>query len=136
MWGGSLHNVPEGFKMPTMNLHTLIVNWFVGSKHPLIPPLKFSRPDDYPKVKSMKCTLSKMRKYMKAVLRAANKVGIETGIDGKLIKTVQKANLIYEKTHELFEYNHPRFKRRNVQLVWRTMFDIFVKNGCKYLGEE
>ena len=111
MWGGNLHNVPEGFTMPTMNLHTLIVNWFVGSKHPLIPPLKFARADDFPKVKSMKCTLSKMRKYMKAVIRAANKVGIEVGVDGKLIKSVAKANLVYERVHKLFEYNHPQFKR-------------------------
>ena len=95
-----------------------------------------ARADDFPHVKSMKCTLSKMKKYMKAVLRAANKVGIEVGVDGKLIKSVAKANLVYEKVHKLFEYNHPWFKRRNVQLVWRTMFDIFAAHECKYLGEE
>ena len=40
-WGGKMHNVPEGFKIPRMTLGSLITCWFVGDKRDGIPPLRF-----------------------------------------------------------------------------------------------
>mmetsp|Transcript_14302 Transcript_14302/g.26816 ORF Transcript_14302/g.26816 Transcript_14302/m.26816 type:complete len:268 (+) Transcript_14302:1057-1860(+) len=69
IWGGRLHNLPENFVLPKMNLQTLIVYWFCGSKHPLIPALKNVKSWDFKNPKTMKVVLSQMRVLVSHVLR-------------------------------------------------------------------
>ena len=52
VWGSPqpiIHNVPEGFEIPRMNLQTLIVYWHCGSTQPLVPPLRYVKAYDFPK---------------------------------------------------------------------------------------
>ena len=65
LWGGLFHNVPRGFKLPTMNIQTLMTYWFVGSKHPRVPPLQYVKAYDFLSEKAMKVRLSQMKTMMK-----------------------------------------------------------------------
>ena len=45
--------------------------WFVGSKHPRVPPLQYIKPYDFPNEKKIRVKLSQMKNLMKAVKSAA-----------------------------------------------------------------
>lgn len=57
--------------------HTLIMYWFVGSDHPVVPPLKYVKPFDFvDKIKSsMQGMLRQMKKLISGVLASSCKDG-------------------------------------------------------------
>lgn len=134
---GKYHNVPEGFVLPTMNLHTFILYWFVGSSHPFVPPLKNVSSYDFPKVKNMKCKLSMMRRMIKdGVVCRANKVGFDIGGEhGRNIKTAADATRLFNSIRHLFDFSGDNHERRTSQLCWKTVRDLFQKRGYKFVDE-
>ena len=90
VWGGWFHNVPENFVLPKMNLNTLIYYWFCGSKHPLVPPLKYARSWDFRSPRAMTSVLALMKKMMSHVLRAASCARFDLGPNG-IIDSLDKA---------------------------------------------
>ena len=137
-WDGKFHNIPLGFVFPTMNLHTLIVYWFVGSQQPFVPPLRYIKGYDFPgkQMAKMRVQVSMMRKLIQGVLRAANKVGFQTGTSGRNIKTLQQATALFEKAKPYFQFRSETHERRNSALLWRTVYDIYAKRNYKFVGEQ
>lgn len=133
VWGGRLHNLPENFVLPKMNLQTLIVYWFCGSKHPLVPALKNVKSWDFNKPKTMKVALSQMRVLMSHVLRGYQAVGHELGPDG--IDIPAKATRVYEATRHLFKYSGTNNNRRHSAFTWKTVYNDLQKNKFKFMGE-
>ena len=62
MYGGMCHNVSQGFKIPTISLQTLITYWFLGSKHPRVPPLRFIKAYNFTNKKHIGVKISQMKK--------------------------------------------------------------------------
>ena len=62
VWGGVFHNVSQGFKIPTISLQTLITYWFLGSKHPRVPPLRFIKAYNFTNKKHIGVKISQMKK--------------------------------------------------------------------------
>lgn len=133
VWGGRFHNVPENFVIPKMNLHTLIVYWFCGSKHPLVPPLKFAKSWDFKNPRTIKVILSQMRLMISHVTRAYQYIGHELGPDG--INTPSKATVVYEAVNHLFKYSGTNNDRRYCAMTWKTIFLDLQKHKFKFVGE-
>lgn len=134
---GLYHSLPEGFVMPTMNLHTLIVYWFVGSTHPVVPPLKNLKGKDFPTVKSMGSRLSMMKKTISGVIRGAEKVRFDVGGEnGRNIRTAGDATRLYTAVRHFFEFEEGSHERRYSQLNWKTIYDLFQKREYALVGEE
>jgi hypothetical protein len=134
IWGGRLHNLPENFVLPKMNLQTLIVYWFCGSKHPLVPALKNVKSWDFKNPKTMKVTLSQMRVLMSHVLRGYEAGGHRLGAEG--IATPAKATSVYEATRHLFMYRGTHNDRRHSAFTWKTVYNDLQRNKFKFVGEE
>jgi hypothetical protein len=134
IWGGCLHNLPENFVLPKMNLQTLIVYWFCGSKHPLVPVLKNVKSWDFKNPKTMKVALSQMRVLMSHVLRGYEAGGHRLGPEG--IATPAKATIVYEATRHLFIYRGALNDRRHLAFTWKTVYNDLQRNKFKFVGEE
>ena len=131
LWGGLFDNVPRGFKLPTMNIQTLMTYWFVGSKHPRVPPLQYVKAYDFPNEKAMKVRLSQMKTMMKHVKRAAELVNFDFT---DLRWSVEKTTRLYEATENYFRFpavHHRRF----TDITWKTVFLLLQKNKFKLVGE-
>jgi len=133
VWGGRLHNLPENFVLPKMNLQTLIVYWFCGSKHPRVPALKNVKSWDFNNPKTMKVTLSQMKVLISHVLRGYEAGGHQLGSDG--INTPAKATTVYEATRHLFMYRGTHNDRRYSAFTWKTVYNDLQRNKFKFVGE-
>ena len=131
-WGGQLHNVPENFEIPRMTLQTLITYWYCGSKVPLVPPLKYAKLFDFPTKKSMKVTLSQMKRTMREVHRAGDRMGFNFRDTGW---TTGKATRLYEMVHPCFAYPSLKHTRRFVSINWKTYHNLVVKNKGRLADE-
>ena len=132
-WGGKFHTVPENFVMPRMTLQTLITYWHCGSTQPSIPPLMFARSWSFPKnAKTMKVTLSQMKRVIKAVYRAGEKVGFNFNHNKW---TTARATRLYEMTAQMFAYPTVKHTRRYSSITWKTYHNQLVKNKGKLVGE-
>jgi hypothetical protein len=137
VWGSPqprMHNVPEGFELPRMNLQTLIVYWHCGSRQPMIPPLRYIKSYDFPQnKKNMGIVICQMRKLMFHVHRA----GEVAGIDCKTKEwTRDKAQRLFEKVFRRFHF--PSFGGRRVryeEILWKTYHNHLQKNKFKLVGE-
>jgi hypothetical protein len=135
-WGGRLHNIPENFVIPKMTLQNLIVYWYCGSKHPLIPPLKYARSWDFKNTKTKKVTLSQMKRIMQEVDRPARYVGFDFGGSGR-IDSPGKATKLYEQISQLFHFPSQQGTRRFAAMTWKTSFLDLQKNKFKFVvGED
>ena len=132
-WGGQLHNVPENFEVPRMTLQTLITYWHCGSNVPHIPPLKYARAFDFPTKKSMKVQLSQMKKLMKEVYRAGEKMGFNFRSTGEW--TTAKATRLYEVVAPCFLYPSLKHKRRYTSINWKTYHNLLLKNKGVFANE-
>ena len=136
VWGGKYHNVPRGFEIPKMNLHTLIVYWFVGSEHPVVPPLKYVKPFDFPNKNRMRITICQMKKLMNGVLVAARRDDrFDPGNFGSNIKTAEDATLLYNVVKTYFYYQSANHERRLSALGWKTVHNLYQKNQFKFANE-
>ena len=140
-WGGRLHNVPENFVLPRMTLQTLIIYWFCGSIQPHCPPLKYVNHRDFPgKEKYMRVQLNQMKRMIKEVVQAGQKVGFFHGNRLNMNNT-GRATQLYEAVHKLFEFktnsmNQPmNHNRRHSSLMWKTYHNTMQKNKWKLVGE-
>lgn len=134
VWGGRLHNVPQNFVLPTMNLQTLITYWFCGSQHPVVPALKNVKSWDFPNPKTMKVRLCQMKQLITHVLRGYEYNGHNIGAAG--IDTPAKATRLYEATRELFTYPGTHNNRRHSAFTWKTVFNDLQRHRFKFVGEE
>ena len=131
VWGGQFHNIPRGFVLPpTMNLHTLITYWFVGSEHPVVPTLKYVKPFDFEEKKrsSMQVLLSQMKKLMSGVLAAARIESFNPGNRGENIKTAEDASFVFNKVRVYFDFQSGgHHKRRLNAFTWKTVSNLYKK---------
>jgi len=134
VWGGQFHNIPENFVLPKMNLNTLIYYWFCGSKHPLVPPLKYARSWDFRNPRAMTSVLAQMKKMVSHVLRAATHVRFDLGTNG--VDSLDKATRLYEAIIHLFQYGGTKNTRRYTAMTWKTVYLDLQKHKFKFVGEE
>ena len=114
-----------------MNIQTLLTYWFVGSKHPRVPPLQYVKAYDFPNDKAIKVRLSQMKTMMKHVKRAAE---FENFDFSDLVWSVEKTTRLYEVTESYFRFpavHHRRF----TNITWKTVFNLLQKNKFKLVGE-
>ena len=133
-WGGKFHSVPENFVMPRMTLQTLITYWHCGSTQPSIPPLMFARSWSFSNKskKTMKVTLSQMKRVIKAVYRAGEIVGFNFN---HAKWTTARATRLYEMTAQMFAYPTVKHTRRYSSISWKTYHNQLVKHKGKLVGE-
>jgi hypothetical protein len=131
-WGGKLHNVPENFVIPRMTLQTLVCYWYCGSTNPHCPPLRYAKAFDFPTKKSMRTTLSQMKRMVKEVVRAGR---INNFYFGNGIKTTAKATQLYEAVYPMFAFPGINHTRRFCSISWKTYYNQLLKNRGKLIGE-
>ena len=134
-WGGKFHCVPKGFEVPRMTLANFITCWFCGCERHRVPPLRFVQANDLGK-KNGKVLISQWRRMIQVVKRAAAKVGFMLPRNSNLITVRDTVNL-YSAVKHLFRYeslkvNH---KRRYEGILWKTVFNIVLKNKGKLVDE-
>lgn len=135
-WGGRFHNIPEHFIIPKMNLQTLIIYWYCGSRHPVVPPLKYAKSWDFRNSKTMKVCLCQMKRLMNEVTRAIGYVNFDLGPSGR-IDSPEKATRLYESISYLFQFpSNNQIIRRFSAMTWKTVFLDLQKNSFKFVGEE
>ena len=108
-----------------------MVYWFVGSKHPRIPPPRYVKVYNFPNDKAIKVRLSQMKTMMKHVKRAAE---FENFDFSHLSWLVEKTTRLYEVTESYFRFpavHHRRF----TDITWKTVFLLLQKNQFKLAGE-
>ena len=115
-----------------MRLQTIITYWFLGGKHPRVPPLRFIKAYNFPNKKTIGVKISQMRKTIKHVIRAAELANFDV-LDG--IGSVDKATRLYEAVKKYFIFLSTH-QRRFTDLTWKTIFLILQKNKFKLVGEE
>ena len=134
-WGGKMHNVPEGFKIPRMTLGSLITCWFVGDKRDGIPPLRFVQCYDLVDKKNAKVIISQWRTLIKHVRRAADSVGFRIPENNNM--TTADTVALYQAIQPLFRYKSLRVnhKQQYDAILWKTVFNIVIKNKGKFATE-
>ena len=130
-WDGKLRNIPKEVVVPKLNLCTLIKFWYLGSSEPKVPPFKHARATDFPGNNKMKIVLSQMKWLMKGVERSAQLEGINT----KEIESVAEATDLYGKVSKHFSYDGAKRKRRHAHILWKTVYNAYIKNKCLLVGE-
>ena len=134
-WGGRIHNIPEGFKVPKMTLGALITCWFCGDTRESIPPLRFVHTFDLVEIKSAKVLISQWRTMMKHVRRAADIVGFRIPRNNNMSTSDTVA--LYSAVKPLFKYKSLRLnhKCRYEGILWKTVHNIVLKNKGKFEDE-
>ena len=132
-WGGRLHALPENFVLPRMMLKDLICYWHVGSVHPLVPPLKYTRAHDYTRGSkaAIKSKLSHMRRLMDGVYHAAVKTNFRFGPGGK-VESAERATQLFEAVECYFNFDG---QIRKNSTAWKTTFNNFAKRSYKLMGD-
>ena len=126
-----MHNVPEHFVIPRMTLQTLITSWYCGSTQPLVPPLKYAKSYDFPG-KTMKFTLSQMKRIMTKVEQAARWVNFDMSSG---MHNTAKATQLYMAIEAFFLFPTIKHRRRYESIAWKTYFNAMIKNQGKLVGE-
>jgi hypothetical protein len=131
---GEVNRVPKDFVLPHMTLCTLVISWFCGNPSTKTLPLKYLTTMDL-KTKSMKSELRKMKQMIAAVTAGATKVELDMDfVNGAW--DIPRALQLYGGVKELFEYPSKSTQtRRSDQISWRTVFNLYMKNGKKFATE-
>ena len=132
-WGGQFHALPQNFVLPlSMDMCTVICYWYVGSKQPLVPPLKFAKAVDFPPldVRKMRGTMCMMKKLISGVERAAYEACFG-GDDGLVIKTAQEATALFITVEKYFPNGSKGHKRG---VAWKTIYNQWQKTGFQLKG--
>ncbi len=122
---GQMKRLPRNFMFPHMGLCALVVNWFCGNPSQRTMPLKFIHPRDL-ESKKMKCEYRKMKGMIGAVIAGAKELGVWDGRNGAW--DVSRAMRLFESVQHLFEYPSLTSTRRNDQISWRTVYNLYLKN--------
>jgi hypothetical protein len=123
---GNLSRVPADFIFPKMTLCTLISSWFCGNESTKTVPFKMLRATEI-KNKKERYKLSQMKALMLAVEVAAERAGVWQGLTRKGSWDVGLTVRLYESIHRFFTYRS-KMKRRNEQISWQTVFNLFKAN--------
>ena len=121
---GKVKRLPNDFVFPHMGLCALVVNWFCGNPSAKTMPLKLLVPSDL-KNRSMKSEYRKMKILVGAVIARAQELGVWDGRNGAW--DVPRAVRLYDSVHQFFEYPST-ITRRNEQISWRTIYNLYVKS--------
>ena len=131
--GGTVSRLPEGFVFPKMTLATLLTSWFCGNQSTRTIPFKLLKATELEN-KQEKVQLCKMRKLVDAVIAGAKQEGAWREQRGAwdIGSTVR----LFESVKHLFEYPTKSTRpRRNAQISWVTVYNIYVKSGRKFATE-
>ena len=131
--GGTVSRLPHGFVFPKMTLATLLTSWFCGNQSTRTIPFKLLKATEL-ETEREKCRLCKIRKLIDAVIVGAKQEGVWRDQRGawEIGSTVR----LYEGVMHLFEYpTKNRRIRRNAQISWVTVYNLYVKNGRKFATE-
>ena len=123
---GSFSRVRPDFVFPKMTLCTLITCWFCGNASKRIVPLKLLRPVEIA-TKSERFKLSKMKKLMLGVMMAATRCNINAGQRGSW--DVEATVRLYAAVRPYFQYPAKISIRRDEQISWTTVYNLYVKHG-------
>ena len=124
---------PEGFVFPRMTFATLITSWFCGNQSTKKIPFKLLRATELEN-KREKFQLCKMRKLIEAVIAGAQREGVWN--DQRGVWDVSLTERLYENVVHLFQYPTKNEKiRRNTQISWITIYNLYVSHGRKLATE-
>jgi hypothetical protein len=90
--------------------------------------LKFFVPADF-KNRGMKCEHQKIKVLMGAVIAGAKQLRLWDGKNGAW--DIPRAIQLYESVWHLFEYPIQTTAHRNVQISWRTVYNLYMKSHPK-----
>ena len=114
------------FVFPHMTLCTLVMSWFCGNPSTKTIPLKYLIRADF-KSSYMKSDHRKMKGMIAAVVEGANQVMEMDWHNG--VWDIQRALQLYGGVKHLFAYPSKSTQcRRNDQISWRTVYNIYMKN--------
>lgn len=131
--GGTVSRLPEGFVFPRMTFATLLTSWFCGNQSTKIIPFKLLRATELEN-KREKFQLCKMRKLIQAVIAGAQQAGVWN--DQRGAWDVGSTVRLYENVVHLFQYPTKNEKiRRNTQISWLTIYNLYVSHGRKLATE-
>ena len=112
--------------------------WFCGDKSKNVCPFAMLLPHDCedadPKgatTRRRKDKLSKMKQTMKLVTEAAKRDGV--WVDRPISEwEVKDANVLSEAVQKYFRYPTKNHQRRNREIVWKTLLNLYRKHGNKF----
>jgi hypothetical protein len=128
---GELRRLPPKFVFPHMGLCSLIVNWFCGNPSQKTMPFKHIVPRDLHS-RSLSSEHRKMRLLIKSVIARAKEKG-EWEV-GNGAWDVARAVQLFNSVKDLFEYPSLTSTRRNDQISWRTVYNLYIKSLPKERG--
>jgi hypothetical protein len=128
---GELRRLPPKFVFPHMGLCSLIVNWFCGNPSQKTMPFKHIVPRDLHS-RSLRSEYRKMRLLISAVIARAKEKG-EWEV-GNGAWDVARAVQLFNSVKDLFEYPSLTSTRRNDQISWRTVYNLYIKSLPKERG--
>ena len=135
---GKFRRLPPDYHFPTMGLTSLIVMWFCGDKSKQIFPYMQLTPGDCegddPKdvtSRGRRDKFLKMRQMMKLVIEAAKIEGVWEDLPLSQW-TVKHANDLARSVLKYFEYSTTGHVRRNREIVWKTMLNLYRRHRNKF----
>ncbi len=124
---GEVKRLPIDFVFPHMTLCTLVTSWFCGNPSTKTLPLKYLLQADF-KISSMKSDHRKMKGMIAAVIAGANQVMEMDWHNGAW--DIQWELQLYRGVKHLFMYPSKSTQcHRNDQISWRTVYNLYMKNG-------
>ena len=126
---GIILRVRADFVFPKMTLCTLITCWFCGNESAKTVPFKLLRPMEIKKV-SERYKLSKMKLLMLGVQLAAERCGVWRAQRGTW--DVGLTVRLYEAVRPYFTYPSKTSIRRDEQISWNTVYNLYLKHEKKF----
>ena len=126
---GIISRVRADFVFPKMTLCTLITCWFCGNESAKTVPFKLLRPMEIKKV-SERYKLSKMKLLMLGVQLAAERCGVWRAQRGTW--DVGLTVRLYEAVRPYFTYPSKTSIRRDEQISWNTVYNLYLKHEKKF----
>ena len=106
---------------------TLITSWFCGNESMKTVPFKLLTATEIKNTKE-RYKLSQMKTLMLAVEIAAKRVGTWDAFARRGAWEVGSTVRLFESIHHFFRYPS-KIKRRNAQISWQTVFNLFKLHG-------
>jgi len=123
---GAMSRVPANFVFPKMSLMTLITSWFCSNESMKTVPFKLLAATEIKNTKE-RYKLSQMKTLMLVEI-AAKRVGTWDAFARRGAWEVGSTVRLFESVHHFFWYPS-KIKRRNAQISWQTVFNLFKSHG-------
>jgi len=128
---GNISRVRADFIFPKMTLCTLVTSWFCGNESSKTVPFKLLRPIEIKKEKE-RYKLSKMKLLMSWVQLAAERAGVWRSFARRGSWDVGSTVRLYEAVRPYFAYPSNTSLRRDEQISWNTVYNLYKKNDKKF----